>query len=254
MDALLDDRMVKMEEAQALHQRDIGKIAVLTSQLRSAQCLLYESTKDYLDLKYEFQTKERQWMAEKDHLLTQLDQCRKEIDLTHGIEPQIGTSLSTYTSGEMHKHRSMKQLQQQLHQMQQLAENYREQCMKMEEDHAKLKEEVKASKDLFSHRSDKMAKRLAVMNSRYETLEKRRSLEIEGYKNDITLLRLRLKELEKQLYKVIMRPIASFPVLHSAIVTVVANRKCRKRLIKAMEGVFYSSSHALWLTNILCYC
>lgn len=193
-----------MEEAQALHQRDTGKIAMLTSQLRSAQCLLYESTKDYLDLKYEFQTKERQWMAEKDQLLTQLDRAKKEIELAHGIEPLVGTSLSARTTSETHKYRSVKQLQEQLHQMQHLAENYREQCIKMEEDHSRLREEVTASKEVFSHRSDKMAKRLAVMNSRYESLEKRRSLEIEGYKNDITLLRLRLKELEKQLYKLMI--------------------------------------------------
>ena len=202
MDALLDDRRVRMEEAQALHERDTERIAVKTSQLKSAQSLLYESTRDYLDLKYEYRTKERQWMGEKDQLLSQLDQCKKEIDMANGVEPLFGTSLSACTSGGTQKSGSVKQLQQQLQQVQQLAENYREQCIKMEEDNCKLNEEVKASKDIFSHRSDKMAKRLAVMNSRYEALEKRRSLEVEGYKNDITLLRLRLKDLEKQLYKV----------------------------------------------------
>ena len=40
------------------------------------------------------------------------------------------------------------------------------------------------------------------MNQRYEDLERRRNLEVEGFKTDIKHLRQRLKELEKQLYKV----------------------------------------------------
>ena len=51
-------------------------------------------------------------------------------------------------------------------------------------------------------RSDKMGKRLSLMNQRYQDLEKRRNLEVEGFKTDIKHLRQRLKELEKQLFKV----------------------------------------------------
>ena len=47
-----------------------------------------------------------------------------------------------------------------------------------------------------------MSKRLELMNNRYQALEKRRKLEVEGYKNDIKILRERLKDLEKQMYKV----------------------------------------------------
>ena len=47
-----------------------------------------------------------------------------------------------------------------------------------------------------------MAKRLQLMNQRYEQLEQRRNLEVEGFKNDIRILRTRLKEVERHLYKV----------------------------------------------------
>ena len=47
-----------------------------------------------------------------------------------------------------------------------------------------------------------MAKRLEMMTQRYQDLEKRRNLEVEGFKTDIKNLRQKLKELEKQLYKV----------------------------------------------------
>ena len=100
---------------------------------------------------------------------------------------------------------SCKQLQLQLQQAQKLSENYREQCISMEEELCKLKEERDASKGLFKQRTEKLTKRVELMNSRYESLDKRRVLEIEGYKSDIKLLRQKLKDVERQLYKVRVR-------------------------------------------------
>ena len=90
----------------------------------------------------------------------------------------------------------------QLLQAEQIADNYREQCVNMEQELCRLREQEDASKDLFTKRSERMTKRLKLMNERYEALDRRRKLEIEGYKNDIKILRQRLKEVEKQLYKV----------------------------------------------------
>ena len=53
-----------------------------------------------------------------------------------------------------------------------------------------------------------MSKRLKLMNTRYQDLERRRNLEVEGFKTDIKNLRTRLKEVERQLYKVIRVPLA----------------------------------------------
>ena len=197
----MEDRRVRSEEAQALHDRDTERIKALTDQLHMTQNLLYESTKDFLDLKYECRAKERQSMVDKDQLLQQLDHYKEQFDVSEGVDPVLGMSLTGFTRG--HKGGgSGKQLQLQLQQSQQLADNYREQCINMEEELCKLREETDASKDLFKQRTDKMTKRLCLMNSRYESLERKRALEIEGYKNDIKLLRQRLKEVEKQLYKV----------------------------------------------------
>ena len=55
---------------------------------------------------------------------------------------------------------------------------------------------------LLQDRSEKMSKRLGLMNQRYQDLERRRNLEVEGFKTDIKHLRQRLKDLEKQLFKV----------------------------------------------------
>lgn len=206
VDSLLEDRRVRLEEYQALQDRDTERIRLLDDQLHKSQRLLYESTKDYLDLKYTSRAVEREHMAERDHLLQRLEKAREDYDVTQGVDPVLGVSISQEPSRRRRNRvrnsgPSVKELQVQLEQAQQLAENYREQCITTEEELARIKDETEASRGLFKERTDKLTKRLNLMNARYEALEKRKGLEIEGYKNDVKLLRQRLKEVEKQLFK-----------------------------------------------------
>lgn len=203
VETLLEDRRVKAEEADVQHQRDSDRVKCLADKLQNTQELLYESTKDYLELKYELRAKERSWMNEKDRLLQQLDNYKQQLDISAGIDPVLGMSFSSSTNGRSSANKgNLAYLKDQLQQTQQLADNYREQCIKLEEEVGRLREESDASKDLFKQRTDKATKRLGLMNTRYQNLEKRRAMEIEGYKNDIKMLRSRLKDVEKQLYKV----------------------------------------------------
>lgn len=203
VDALLEDRRVRMEEYQALQDRDTERIKSLDEQLHKTQHLLYESTKDYLELKYASRAKEREHMAERDQLLQRLDKVKEDIDVSEGVDPVLGVSISHQSTQyrQPNPGPSVKELKLQLEQTQQLADNYREQCISTEEELARMKDESEAAKGLFKQRTDKLTKRLKLMNARYEALERRKGLEIEGYKNDVRLLRQRLKEVEKQLYK-----------------------------------------------------
>lgn len=79
---------------------------------------------------------------------------------------------------------------------------YREQAISMEEELSRIREEGDVTREIFKERSNKMSKRLQMMNTRYQELEKRRHFEVEGFKNDIKNLRSRLKDVERQLYKV----------------------------------------------------
>ena len=199
-----------MEEAESRRVKDIGQLKAVADQLQNTRGLLYDSTKDYLDLKYDLRAKERSWMDEKDELIRELDKCREQLSTSSGGGGGGGgDSLLNFSSSEggpvfaaSSQRKAQKQLQQQLKQTQQLADHYREQTIKAEEQVARLKEENDMSKRLFKERTERVAKRLELMNSRYENLEKRRALEGEGYKNDIKILRQRLGSLEKQLYKV----------------------------------------------------
>ena len=76
------------------------------------------------------------------------------------------------------------------------------QVIGLEDELARIREEKDMGKDLFKEKTEKLTTRLKLMNQRYEALEKRRGLEVEGFKNDIKILRGRLKDVEKQLFKV----------------------------------------------------
>ncbi|XP_061892166.1 coiled-coil domain-containing protein 77 isoform X2 [Entelurus aequoreus] len=77
--SLQDDRQIKGEEVQAERQRDEQRIAGLTNKLQQTQNLLYESTKDFLQLKFDTRAQEKIWMAEKDHLFGELDACHERL-------------------------------------------------------------------------------------------------------------------------------------------------------------------------------
>ena len=72
----------------------------------------------------------------------------------------------------------------------------------LEDELARIREENDVGKDVYKEKMEKLGKRLHVMKQRYDSLEKRRTLEVEGFKNDIKILRGRLKDVEKQLFKV----------------------------------------------------
>uniref|UniRef100_A0A8C0EP16 Coiled-coil domain containing 77 n=1 Tax=Bubo bubo TaxID=30461 RepID=A0A8C0EP16_BUBBB len=210
VEALLEDRRIHMEEAQVQHQRDKDKIKTVTDKLHKTQNLLYESTRDFLQLKFDARANEKAWMAEKDSLMRKLDKDMDQLTISRepGREKQRDTK-------KMLQRRCIS-LQEQLQQEQHLSNMYREQCVTLEGELARICEERDVGRELFKERSEKMGKRLKLMTQRYEALEKRRNMEVEGFKNDIKQLRQKLKDVEKQLFKVTLNigPDQDLAILH----------------------------------------
>ena len=78
---LLEDRKVKDEEQESQRLRDKEKIQTLNEKLKNTQTLLYESTKDFLELKYETRLKERKWMNERDTIMQEMDYLKDQLDI-----------------------------------------------------------------------------------------------------------------------------------------------------------------------------
>ncbi|XP_074727738.1 coiled-coil domain-containing protein 77 isoform X1 [Strix uralensis] len=220
VEALLEDRRIHMEEAQVQHQRDKDKIKTVTDKLHKTQNLLYESTRDFLQLKFDARANEKAWMAEKDSLMRKLDKDMDQLIISRepGREKQRDTKkMLQADDGAWKPHsREIKSLQEQLQQEQRLSNMYREQCVTLEGELARICEERDVGRELFKERSEKMGKRLKLMTQRYEALEKRRNMEVEGFKNDIKQLRQKLKDVEKQLFKVTQNigPDQDLAILH----------------------------------------
>ncbi|KAL1789713.1 Coiled-coil domain-containing 77 [Sigmodon hispidus] len=198
VEGFMEDRRIRIEEIQVQHQRNQDKIKELTKSLHHTQELLYESTKDFLQLRFENQSKEKMWMLEKDHLLSKIKQyrvqCKKKEDKLGKVIPALHESHHT-------QNEYIKSLKDKLIQEKKLSNMYQEQCISLEEELARIREEEGVRREIFKDRSDKMGKRLQIMTKRYEALEHRRILEVEGFKTDIKVLRQKLKDLEQMLYK-----------------------------------------------------
>ncbi|XP_057185699.1 coiled-coil domain-containing protein 77 isoform X2 [Triplophysa rosa] len=207
VEALLEDRRIHLEERQVQQKRDQDGSTALTDKLQRTQNLLYESTKDFLQLKFESRAHEKGWMVEKDRLLRELDSCQERLRASRShpeqrppsVEPPFLTQPGRETSQT--RREEIRALQEELKQTHKLADMYREQCVTLETDLSQIREQGDVGREIFKERSDKMAKRLQLMTQRYEALEKRRALEVEGFKTDIKHLRQKVKDVEKLLFK-----------------------------------------------------
>lgn len=198
VEGLMEDRRIRIEEIQVQHQRNQDKVKELTKSLHHTQDLLYESTKDFLQLRFENQNKEKVWMLEKDLLMSKIKQyrvhCKKKEDKLGKVIPVLHETHHT-------QNEYIKSLKDKLIQEKKLSNMYQEQCISLEEELARIREEEGVRREIFKDRSNKMGKRLQIMTKRYEALEQRRILEVEGFKTDIKVLRQKLKDLEQMLYK-----------------------------------------------------
>ncbi|XP_029379251.1 coiled-coil domain-containing protein 77 isoform X3 [Echeneis naucrates] len=257
VESLLEDKRIKTEEAQAKQQRDEDRITLLTDKLQRTQNLLYESTKDYLQLKFDTRGHEKSWMVEKDRLLRELDSCHNRLrkagsagtELGRAWKPSSRTALllpqPQSESQQAHKE-ELKAMQEDLKQAHRLAEMYREQCITLETELSQIREEGDVGREIFKERSDKMAKRLQLMTQRYEALEKRRVMEVEGFKADLKHLRQKFKDVEKQLLKVTLNigPNQDLAILHEVRQTNSKTKKVQSELM-ALKAKIYALENEL---------
>ncbi|XP_047248565.1 coiled-coil domain-containing protein 77 isoform X1 [Girardinichthys multiradiatus] len=258
VEALLEDRRIKTEEAQAQQYRDQERIVALTEKLQRTQNLLHESTRDFLQLKFDSRAHEKSWMVEKDRLLRELDSCHNQLRKAGSGGTELGRSWQPSSSRsapllprpqpelvQPYKE-EFKALQDDLKQAHRLAEMYREQCITMETELSQIREEGDVGREIFKERSDKMAKRLQLMTQRYEALEKRRAMDVEGFKTDLKHLRQKLKDVEKQLLKVTLNigPNQDLAILHEVRQTNSRTKKVQNELV-ALKAKIYGLENEL---------
>lgn len=157
---------IRVEDIQVQHQRNQEKIKELTKSLHNTQELLYENTKDFLQLKFENQNKEKVWMLEKDHLMSKIMQyrahCKKKENKLGKVVPILHEShhaQNEYTNSPKDK----------LIQEKKLSNTYQEQYISLEEELVRIREEGGGRREIF--KDHKMGKRLQIMTKTYNAVE-----------------------------------------------------------------------------------
>ncbi|CAH8497574.1 unnamed protein product [Heterobilharzia americana] len=236
IDSLMEDRKAMQEEADSLQKRNEEKARTSSEQLKRCQELLYDSTKEFLAQRNQFRQAEKVWIAEKDKLLSQIstkksnataatastlsnlktdgrNTCNSLVDRISDIHANSTDLLNNIQNLEsrawaevnqqkqVQLEKTIQNLENQLDQQQKLSDMYRDQVIQLEEELMRVREEGVMSKDLFKEQAHKLHERVKVMSQRYQNLERRRQLEMEGYRTDISVLRKKLKEVERQLLK-----------------------------------------------------
>ncbi|KAJ4938296.1 hypothetical protein JOQ06_002918 [Pogonophryne albipinna] len=257
VESLMEDRQIKTEEAQAQRQKDQERISALTDKLQRTQNLLYESTRDFLQLKFDARAHEKSWMSEKDRLLRELDSSHNRLRKTPSAGAELGPKWQPSSSPALLPPRpqpelkqslkeELKTMQEDVKQAHRLAEMYRGQCITLETELSQIREEGDVGREIFKERSDKMAKRLQLMTQRYEALEKRRAMEVEGFKTDLKHLRQKFKDVEKQLLKVTLNvgPNQDLAILHEVRQTSGRTKKVQGELM-ALKAKIYGLENEL---------
>ncbi|XP_069577875.1 coiled-coil domain-containing protein 77 [Brachyistius frenatus] len=257
LEALMEDRRIKTEEACAQRLRDQERISCLTDKVQQTQNLLHENTRDFLQLKFETRAHEKSLMVEKDRLLRELDSCHNRMrkagpsgaEVGRTWQPSCSTALllalQQPETEQAHKE-ELKTIQEELKQAHRLAQMFREQCITLETELSQIREEGDVGREIFKERSEKMAKRLQLMTQRYEALEKRRVMEVEGFKTDLKHLREKLKDVEKQLIKVTLNvgPNQDLAILHEVRQTNTRTKKVQGELM-ALKAKIYGLENEL---------
>ena len=123
--------------------------------------------------------------------------------------------------GDIRAHRELQKLNTQLAEQKKITEDYRGQLLAMESEMSALKDLASANKEVLKTRTKSMVDQVDLLKERYESLEKRRKQEGEGYQNDIHLLKQKLKHVEQQLIRAaVNRTKGNFKIVNYSIHTV----------------------------------
>ncbi|XP_067935598.1 coiled-coil domain-containing protein 77-like isoform X2 [Watersipora subatra] len=204
IESRIQERQRLADEYSYVCQRDFDKVKTATEKLHKTQELLYLSTQDLLTLQQEAKGQERHWMVQKDKLLRELDSVKEQLNIdqptgSKKVVLNVSDKAGDNTRRQQHE---LEKLRDEVVTAHNLREMYREQLVTLEDELARLREQDDLRNDDFQDKVSKVGKRYQLMKTRFEELEKRRNLEISGYKSDVKALRKRVKEMQQQMFKV----------------------------------------------------
>lgn len=181
IEALKEDRSVREDEFRLRAEADQRRIEELLQQLQRAEDFKISTTRDYLRLRHESQTKERS-------LVEQLGKTRQENDglLTHVKHTTVRAKQETKEAETVAEQKSHD-----------FAHKFRKQAMANEENLHIVKEQYAQLQTVFSERINEMENKFMRLSQKYRDLENKRKYEAQHHTAEVETLHQQLKRHEE---------------------------------------------------------
>ncbi|CAL4061125.1 unnamed protein product, partial [Meganyctiphanes norvegica] len=208
---LLEERSLATSEFKAQRVRDEGHMKLLMQRLDDANYHAYEATKDAVQKLKKLHSHEKLWLAERDHLLTVLASVQEKIPFVqqmNNIERsgsytdliQMKPQKNSCETKELRRENEM--LQRELEESEEYRNMYESQCVRLEQEMCKLREQKEAAEEMFKERIQKQIQQNDLLRKQSERLDERRRTDVEGFHSDIRLIKDSMKTLVHQIYKI----------------------------------------------------
>ncbi|KAI9352724.1 hypothetical protein BDR26DRAFT_1002869 [Obelidium mucronatum] len=179
------DRRVLLEEEQIRREHEAKKMGELLDKTDNLRQLNRENVRELLYLKKTLHQNERRLVEEKTRLTNEIlelkAQYSSEKERVDHVEKAVEAKL-------IRKHSDT-------------TSDLRLQLQKSEEELKVSKKKVDELERVGKKKSEVLGSRIEILTKNYNALRRRRDYEIEGFTNDILLLRKQLKILEKSILK-----------------------------------------------------
>ncbi|KAJ3196540.1 Coiled-coil domain-containing protein 77 [Irineochytrium annulatum] len=179
------DRQTQMEEEKVRREYEAQKLAELTERNSKLRALNRENTRELLYTKKSLHQIERKYAEEKARLTREVDRLRtqysQEKERTETVERNIEKNL-------------VKKQEESLTEL-------RTKVSRNDQELRQCKQKLESAEAEHKKRTNFLSAKIQTLTSNYAALKRRRDYEIEGFTNDIAMLRKQLKALEKSILK-----------------------------------------------------
>ncbi len=183
---LEEDRRLREEEIRLIELHSREKIEELIKKNQKLERINYESTKDYMQLKYDSSNVEKKLYEELELLKLQNEALSVSLR-------EVGNK--TTMDKEITKNDYERKTKE-------ITNVMRSQVKTHEENINIIKEQYKQIQKIYTSKVKELESKLKQLTDKYKILENRRNNEIEGYINEINLMRKRMKSYEDYALKV----------------------------------------------------
>ncbi len=188
-----ENQIMRMEEDRRLREEEIrlhvlnnkDKVEDLLKKNQKLEKLNYELTKDYMQIKYDSSNNERKLYEELELIKLQNEALSVSLkELTN----------KTVVDKEVNKNDYERRTKE-------ITNIMRNQVKSHEENINIIKEQYKQIQKIYTNRVKELEDKVKSLTDKYNTLDNKRNYELEGYLNEINMIRRRVKSYEEYIYK-----------------------------------------------------